>query len=609
VDRHSVIGLKFLALVPVALAALLPMRVMAGLPQQAATQPTGVIAGRVVDAATGEPVAGAQVELRESGMPSARTVATTTQTTTAEGAFEFASLPAASFVLSARAEGYLLSGSGVRRPGDFQGGVALQSGERLTNLVLKLWRAGTISGTVRDESGEPVVQAVVQPLRLEYQAGERVWVMTRGQSGPGVVRTDDRGVYRLTDLQPADYIVMVPGSASGPAQPRAGAAYETGFSGGSPSARGAQVVALESGEDRTGVDLLVRYGNGAGRFPVSGRLVAPAGAPLALTVRLLPAEGSDDVVANYEELTARATSEGRFTFPGVPAGQYRLQAWQFQPVGADASQLRIIRTDGMSLNIPAQNRTGRALPPPPADPTWVTDLPVTVDKAIADLTVSLQPGARITGRVIFDGDGPRPTGKDLLKIPVVPVPALGRTLGVVPGTRIEEDGRFATVGLPPGPYVLRVDLQSSAIAGGPVWYPMPVTSGGRALIGRPIELGTSDVDVTVTFTNRLARLNIAVRDTSGRETGDARVILFARDPLMRGHGLTGVSDCVDQISVDRSGKSARPALPWCDYLAAAITNPPRLWMAPDYLESLVPFAAPANVEAGQTRTLDLVARP
>lgn len=104
----------------------------------------------------------------------------------------------------------------------------------------------------------------------------------------------------------------------------------------------------------------------------------------------------------------------------------------------------------------------------------------------------------------------------------------------------------ATVGLPPGRYVLRVDLQSSGIAGSPVWYPMPVTSGGRALVGRPVELEASDVDVTVTFTNRLGRLNVSVRDTSGRETGDARVILFARDPLMRGGGLTGASDCVDR---------------------------------------------------------------
>jgi hypothetical protein len=222
-----------------------------------------------VDAATGAPVAGAQVELGESAPPAARTVPTTIQSTAAEGAFEFARLPAGSFLLSARAEGYLLRGSGVRRPGDFGVGFALHSGERLTDFVLKLWRAGTISGTVRDERGEPVVQAAVHPLRLEYQAGERVWVMTRGQSGPGLVRTDDPG----------------------------------------------------------------------GRLGRCGR----------------------------------------------------------QPRGTDGA--------GGLGGQAAQNRTGRALPPPPASPTWVTDFPVTVDKAVADLTVSLQPGARITGRVIFDRDG------------------------------------------------------------------------------------------------------------------------------------------------------------------------------------------------------------
>ena len=48
--------------------------------------------------------------------------------------------------------------------------------------------------------------------------------------------------------------------------------------------------------------------------------------------------------------------------------------------------------------------------------------------------------------------------------------------------------------------------------------------------------------------------------------------------------------------------------PACDALVAAPLNPPRLREA-DYLESLVPFAVPANVAPGETPTMDLVAGP
>jgi hypothetical protein len=343
---------------------------------------------------------------------------------------------------------------------------------------------------------------------------------------------------------------------------------------------------------------------------VSGRVIAPPGETAGITVRLVPADGLDDAVRTFEELTATAGVDGRFNFPAVPAGQYRLQSWRFPTVTRDASQLQVIRVSGISMNIPTSNRTGRPLPPPPPDPVWVADVPIAVDRAVTGLAVPLQPGARITGRVIFEGDGPRPTGDELLASPVVPVPAFDRLLGVVPGSRIEADGSFATVGLPPGRYALRVGLTMPAREPDAGWYPLPLTTrDGRVLAGRAIDVGTSDVDVTVRYARRSARLSVTVRDANGRPVPDAWVIMFARDPEQRGYGLTGVPGCVIQTAPNREGRLEIALPPSCEFLVAAVMNRPRLWMAPEYLEALVPFAVPANLVAGATRTIDLVARP
>lgn len=190
---------------------------------------------------------------------------------------------------------------------------------------------------------------------------------------------------------------------------------------------------------------------------------------------------------------------------------------------------------------------GKPLLSPPETPTMVANLPVSVTKSIDNLEVVLQPGARISGRVLIDGRSDPPGPHPLAGAPVFIFPAYpdNRDPGYrIPAVGVDSAGRFQTVGL----------------------------SG-------------------------------VVRDRSGQLVPAARVIVFPRDRSR--WQMLSYDTTPSQLVTDRSGVfQASGAIPG-DYLAALATAPPEFWMAPEYLETLVPLATPVRLEPGVTRTLDL----
>jgi hypothetical protein len=190
----------------------------------------GVIAGQVIDASSGKPVSAAIVSIsggpiivQENGsvVPSLAVrsgLVNSTEVprilTGADGRFLFRDLPMGSFTITATKGGYAEGASGRRRVGGAAQPVALTAAEKSTALVVRVWKNAAITGTVTDEAGEPVVGLQVRALARTASLGS--------QSDPaGFVRvgvrpftaaatpalTDDRGVYRLANLTPGDYLV------------------------------------------------------------------------------------------------------------------------------------------------------------------------------------------------------------------------------------------------------------------------------------------------------------------------------------------------------------------------------------------------------------------
>jgi hypothetical protein len=170
-------------------------------PNASAQQPMardGVITGQVVDAATGRPVSAAIVTLilaKIEGLP---------VVTGADGRFVFHVAPQdASYTVTARKGGYAEGGSGRMRIGGALQPVKLNALTPSANVIIRVWKLGAISGTVLDEAGEPVVGVQVRALERTATGGRRALV-----AAGMAVTTDDRGVYRVSNLPPGEYVLL-----------------------------------------------------------------------------------------------------------------------------------------------------------------------------------------------------------------------------------------------------------------------------------------------------------------------------------------------------------------------------------------------------------------
>lgn len=171
------------------------------------TAPDSVVIGKVIDAVTGLPLAGAIVQLspvampdlRASGPPVPRAVMTTN-----DGEFAFAPVEAASFNLTATMPGYLSGAFGRLRVNGQSPPLTLAQREVVDGAVIRMWRGVSVSGTVLDEFGEPVVGQLINVMRRTWTSGSAMWELA------GTPATDDRGVYRMAALSPGEFTAYVP---------------------------------------------------------------------------------------------------------------------------------------------------------------------------------------------------------------------------------------------------------------------------------------------------------------------------------------------------------------------------------------------------------------
>ena len=174
----------------------------------------GAIVGRVLDAGTKAPIAGAVVTLIQHLDPSAPPPqgfmtgrfggsAPRGVITNAEGYFVFGELPAGRYALAAAAFGYLDGGYLMPSLGAPVHLVELDGTETPVTIKISLEQAASISGTVADERGEPMPGVPVTAFRRA--AGGGAALVRAAQDA----FTDDRGVYRIAQLAPGSYIVGV----------------------------------------------------------------------------------------------------------------------------------------------------------------------------------------------------------------------------------------------------------------------------------------------------------------------------------------------------------------------------------------------------------------
>jgi hypothetical protein len=147
---------RWLALTGTAAVALfLPLASIAQHPARPTEQGTAFL-GRVVDATTGQPIAGEAV-----------TLTTTQLIADGAGRFLFRDLAKGRYAIRATAPGYLPSAYGQRRPGGASQSLVLEEAQRVGDVTIRLWKEARLSGTVADEAGDPIVDVTVSLLKRE----------------------------------------------------------------------------------------------------------------------------------------------------------------------------------------------------------------------------------------------------------------------------------------------------------------------------------------------------------------------------------------------------------------------------------------------------------
>jgi uncharacterized protein (DUF2141 family) len=623
-----------------------------GTPAQPAQQ-TGLILGRVVDAASGRPLAGAIVSLEggivtapppSGGLPRA--------ITNGNGQFVFRRLPKGTFGLTVLKPGYVEGAYGRSRPGGSSAMVELADGQRTSDVVIPMWRFAALAGTVTDEAGEPLVGVEVRAFERRYVAGRRR--LSAGVSQ----QTDDRGMYRIGNLPPGEYVVgfvsrevTMPLSAAEilrspstdpkyldisrdrmtlgvmnmplgtsanvqlgdlvrqvtgaiPPQPAAVEApiyiYPTQFFPGTPTIGHAASLRLKSGDERGGIDFALRP---VKTSRISGTATGPDGPAAHVGLRLVPA--GDDFSVEIETSVTMTGAGGQFTFLGVPAGEYAIKVVRIPRLIAGSPATATMIQAGSTTIVSTSPGAGPTQPLPlPTEPTlWATVSVGVGDTDVSDVMVVLRPGARVSGRVEFDGTAERPDHARMQRIPIVVERAdLVSTppLQAIPPGRVDASGAFNTYGIPAGKYFIRVP------GAPPPWTLRSVTSEGRDVSDVPLDVGAADItNVTVTFTDRPAKLTGIVRGTGGNPDPGALVVVFPADGAQwKDFGLNPRR--LRSARATKSGSYTFNLLPPGDYIVAAIKDDfGSTWQTPEMLETLSRLGSQVSIVEGDTRAQDL----
>jgi hypothetical protein len=553
---------------------------------------------------TGQPVRRAIVTISGATLAVGRSTVTDD-----EGRFAFDGLPAGRFSVTAARRAFLTSAFGATRPGGPGTPVQLDDGAHVSNIVIAMPRGAVLTGAITDPTGAPVQSLSVMVYQLVTH------------TVAGSIVTDDRGVYRVYGLPPGEYVVAADpdpilragetgmmsgqevdaalralerrGARAAPILPRPGVAPPPDsepiaplrafsnapiFYPGTAVAADAMPIAVAAGEERGGLDFIVAP---VPMGSIAGMVIGTDGRPAGDVAIWMSGTGPSNPLALGRTSAAgpgRTRPDGSFEFRNVSPGAYRVTASRRPTSTGDA---------------PFSISPGRG-----ADSEWATADVALNGEHLDGISMVLQPGLRVSGRVVFEGTGSLPSDLTAMRVTVTPVPAPvggSRILPIPVGAK----GTFEITNLLPGAYALGLTLPAGVAE---KWWPRSGLAGGRDVLDFPLDLqaGTGVPEVVFTLSDRRSSVSGVLQAADGQRRPE-HVVLFSADRAdwhPRSRRIRAVRPATD-------GSYRVDDIPPGEYLIAVLSGAePDGWHERTLLERLAASAIRLTIAEGEEIHLD-----
>jgi hypothetical protein len=529
------------------------------------------ITGRVIDA-TGAALPNARVvaESRSSRIAIVRDV-----TTDAVGSFVLDNIPPGSYLVRAERAGYVNDApAGYARPVPLS--INIDSG-RTYPIMLRLVRTGSITGRIYDIDRRPVPRSEVLLLSARYGGfGQRILtrVIIQSPDGYPAIQTDEQGEYRVTGLPPGQYYVRAaypsPATTNGrTATVRTSSAVATYYPGVSDPDQ-AVPIEVTPGLEVNAIDFTLTP---LSPIKISGRIVNSMAQTTRGTYELYLVPRNARVREFLQQTPNYADRDGEFELRNVRPGTYEFYV-AFR-TGERPDQFRYF--------------TGRSL------------LEVN-DRDINAVTVSIEPGVDITGRIALD-PAAQAVNPDLSRVLVLMAPLEGMP-GILSPTAItgrspivQKDGTLTIRNAPRGRFMLVTSVNAGNLYVASAWL------GTQEILGRPFEI---DNDTT-------GPLVIEVSGNGGRIQG--KVTMKDGSPVVGGQvvlvppiNFRDDQTAYKSATTEEQGRFAisgiRPGL----YTAYALSHREDVgaWLNPLFIAPLLNSAIELSISAGQNMQQDFI---
>jgi hypothetical protein len=571
------------------------------------TTGTASIAGTVVnDAEPAMAVRRAVVTVAGPGLVPSRSAITDD-----DGQFVIERLPAGRFTISVSRASFITSIYGAKRAGKPGTPIVVAAGQRVAGLTVKLWRGAVIAGVVRTEDGQPAEGLPVRVIGAHQTPEPSIFTLDSNGA-----KTNDAGEFRIFGLPPGTYLLSVtppvlrgmsPTAVSeadmdaalaalrtrsaAPTATRPAAAptamprpfaYAAIYFPGTANMSQTTPITIAPGQVVDNVDLQLQ------RVPTAsldGIVTRPDGSGAAgAQLQLVQTPPRGYTLDTPLMATATALPDGRFRIPAVSPGDYTLTA-RATPAGVVSSG----RGGGPAL--------------------WSETTLSVLGDDIAGLTLGLESGPSLTGRVTFGEGAPGPKA-DLTQWRVSLVtpaqlskrgPVFGSNFNAAQPMPLTADGAFEIGGIPPGGYLFQLTGPGVGPAG---WWMRSMLSDEHDLLDRLIQVrpGSPSMNVVLAMSNRHTELSGTLRTSTGRPEADVFVIAFSTDRTMWGAGARRVR----AVRPDADGHFSMPDLPPGDYLLGVVTDvEPEDWQNPALLEQMAPTSVNVTIAEGEKKVQDL----